>query len=64
MKKIDDDLGGTTPLNIILKFPIKKKKVKMMNLMNGKKKMKMMKIKQNIGLQEIKWIKLLKFMII
>ena len=25
MKKIDDDLGGTTPLNIILKFPIKKR---------------------------------------
>ena len=24
MKKIDDDLGGTTPLNIILKFPKKK----------------------------------------
>ena len=24
MKKIDDDLGGTTPLNIILKFPEKK----------------------------------------
>ena len=24
MKKIDDELGGTTPLNIILKFPIKK----------------------------------------
>ena len=24
MKKIDDDLGGTTPLNIILKFPVKK----------------------------------------
>ena len=23
MKKIDDDLGGTTPLNIILKFPKK-----------------------------------------
>ena len=22
MKKIDDDLGGTTPLNVILKFPI------------------------------------------
>ena len=21
MKKIDDDLGGTTPLNIIVKFP-------------------------------------------
>ena len=23
MKKIDDDLGGTTPLNVILKFPQK-----------------------------------------
>ncbi len=28
MKKIDDDLGGTTPLNIILKFPEKKKEIK------------------------------------
>ena len=27
MKKIDDDLGGTTPLNIILKFPSKVKKI-------------------------------------
>jgi uncharacterized protein len=26
MKKIDEDLGGTTPLNIILKFPVKQKK--------------------------------------
>ena len=25
MKKIDDDLGGTTPLNVIIKFPLKKK---------------------------------------
>ena len=24
MKKIDDKLGGTTPLNIIIKFPKKK----------------------------------------
>ena len=24
MKKIDDELGGTTPLNVILKFPVKK----------------------------------------
>ena len=24
MKKIDDQLGGTTPLNVILKFPVKK----------------------------------------
>ena len=28
MKKIDDDLGGTTPLNVIIKFPIKEKKEK------------------------------------
>ena len=27
MKKIDENLGGTTPLNIILKFPIKKDKI-------------------------------------
>ncbi len=26
MKKIDDELGGTTPLNVIIKFPIKKNK--------------------------------------
>ena len=25
MKKIDDELGGTTPLDIILKFPTKRK---------------------------------------
>ena len=31
MKKIDDDLGGTTPLNIILKFPTKKINSQMMN---------------------------------
>ena len=28
MKKIDDDLCGTTPLNIILKFPVKQKNAK------------------------------------
>ena len=28
MKKIDDDLGGTTPLNIILKFPTKNEIIK------------------------------------
>ena len=28
MKKIDEDLGGTTPLNVILKFPTKIKKEK------------------------------------
>ena len=26
MKKIDEELGGTTPLNIILKFPVKEKR--------------------------------------
>ena len=31
MKKIDDDLGGTTPLNIILKFPSNLKKIKSEN---------------------------------
>ena len=62
MKEIDENLGGTT-LNIIIKFPKKKKFLitKMMILRNGKKKMKT-KIKQSIGLQEIKWIKLLKSM--
>ena len=36
MKKIDDDLGGTTPLNIIHEFLIMKKLKKiMMNLMSG-----------------------------
>ena len=28
MKKIDEDLGGTTPLNIILKFPTNEKIIK------------------------------------
>ena len=28
MKKIDEELGGTTPLNIILKFSKKRKKIK------------------------------------
>ena len=28
MKKIDEDLGGTTPLNIIVKFPANEKKIK------------------------------------
>ena len=31
MKKIDDDLGGTTPLNIILKFPSNIKETKKSN---------------------------------
>ena len=58
MKKIDDELGGTTPLNIILKFPAKQtKSTMMMNFLNGMKILKIMKTNQNIGLLEIKWIK-------
>ena len=66
MKKIDDELGGTTPLNVILNFPTKNKKINqmMMSLMSGKKITTQMRIKQNIGLLEIKWIKSLKFTII
>ena len=66
MKKIDDNLGGTTPLDVIIKFPskkIEKKKKMMMNLQSGMKNRKM-KINQNIGLLEIKWIKLSKCMTI
>ena len=50
MKKIDEDLGGTTPLNIP-KFPKKKillNQIKMMILMNGKMIAKK-KINLNIG---------------
>ena len=64
MKLIDEKLGGTTPLEVILKFPKKKKKnqLKMMNLKIGEmKKIKMMK---NIGLLKIKLIKFKQFIII
>ena len=49
MKKIDDELGGTTLLNVIIKFPVKEKKRKPENdeFLNGKRK-KMRKIKLNI----------------
>ena len=59
MKKIDEELGGTTPLNIILKFPSQSNKIseEKMNLKNGRKIIIQRRIKQNIGLQEIKWIK-------
>ena len=56
MKKIDEDLGGTTPLNIILKFPQKRKLIKQMtSLLNGTKKKT--STKQNTGSLEIKWIR-------
>ena len=59
MKKIDEDLGGSTPLNIIVKFPANEKKTRrmMMNLMSGKMKT-MKRTNLNIGSQGIKWIKL------
>ena len=58
MKKIDDDLGGTTPLNVIIKFPLKKKEEKrMMNFQSGKMKILKKKIKLNIGSLETKWTK-------
>ena len=56
MKLIDEKLGGTTPLEVILKFPKKDdadKNLKMKRMI-GVMKMKMMK---NIGLQKIKLIK-------
>ena len=42
MKKIDEDLGGTTPLNIILKFPAKKL-VMMTNFLSGMKIQRVMR---------------------
>ena len=59
MKKIDEDLGGTTPLNVIIKFPTKKtlRKKMMMSFQSGMMMLKMKKINQNIGLLETKWIK-------
>ena len=56
MKKIDDDLGGTTPLNVIIKFPTKEKK-KDDDEFSEWDDEKDKRINQNIGLLEIKWIK-------
>ena len=54
MKKIDEELGGTTPLNIILKFPKSLKKENEEDEFDEwEEENKIMKIKQNIGLQEI-----------
>ena len=56
--KIDDELGGTTPLNIILNFPKKQRKSKrMMSLMSGRMKITPKRIRQSTGSPEIKWIK-------
>ena len=57
MKKIDDDLGGTTPLNIILSFQMLRVVSLTMNFLSGMRIQKRKKINLSIGLQEIKWIK-------
>ena len=64
MKLIDEELGGTTPLEVILKFPEvkKRKKLKMMNLKIGE--MMMNKMMKNIGSRKIKLIQLQMFTII
>ena len=67
MKKIDEDLGGTTPLNIIVKFPLNKIRTlikKKMSFQNGTKIMRIKKLSQSTGLQEIKWTKSLWYMTI
>ena len=66
MKKIDDELGGTTPLNVILNFPTKKQKDKSDDdeFDEWEEITTQNEDKQNIGLPEIKWIKSLKFTII
>ena len=50
MKLIDKELGGTTPLDVIVKFP-KKRERAMKQMMTGVKRKKTM---QNIGLLETK----------
>ena len=64
MKLIDEKLGGTTPLEVILKFPKKIKLIQMlkMNLKIGE--MRMIKMRKNIGLQKIKLIKFHQFITI
>ena len=67
MKLIDEELGGTTPLEIILKFPAKEEGKKKTSTEDdefedwGDEKMEMMK---NIGLLKIKLTKLLQSIII
>ena len=64
MKLIDEKLGGTTPLEVILKFPenIIEETTKMMNLKAGM--MKAVKMMKNTGLQKTKLKKFKMFIII
>ena len=57
MKKIDEDLGGTTPLNIILKFPKLEENKKDDEFSEWEDEVERRSLKLNIGSQEIKWIK-------
>ena len=57
MKLIDEKLGGTTPLEVILKFPQKKSQKKMMIMILKIGVMKIIKMMKNIGLLKIKLIK-------
>ena len=54
MKLIDEELGGTTPLEVILKFPKKKKKKKMKMMILKIGVMRMIKMMKNIGLLKIR----------
>ena len=60
MKKIDEELGGTTPLNVILKFPTTDtdENKEEDEFDEWEEEMKQMKIKLNIGSLETRWIKL------
>ena len=61
MKKIDDDLGGTTPLNVIIRFPsknikdLKATKDDKDDFSEWDEDSQVKKIKLNTGLPEIKW---------
>ena len=62
MKKIDDELGGTTPTRDYIKISSKQKDLKDDQFSEWEEDIGKMKINQNIGLLEIKWTKFLKFM--
>ena len=66
MKKIDEDLGGTTPINIILKFPkINNEKVEKDEFDEWEEEMNRNEDKAKYWFtRETRWIKLSKFMII
>ena len=64
MKLIDEKLGGTTPLEVILKFPEKKNENDDDDEFEDWEMKIILKMMKNIGLPKIKLIKLLQFIII